>query len=289
MNDQAYALRQMVSNIKKKRTRGLDVGARVVAVTSGKGGVGKTNFAVNLALSLSKKGLRVLIIDADFGLSNVDVILGINPEFNLSHVVSNKKNVKDVICDGPYGMRFISGGSGVMDLIHLQKNQLSGILNNLMQLENIADVILLDTGAGITQNILRMIAASQEVVVVTTPEPTAIMDAYALIKSISQDAEDLRVRLVVNRVESAAEGKDTLAKLTAVVRMYLGLKMEELGYISNDEAVSRAVRLQRPFVLSFPKSEAARDIDQITWKFMDIEPEKPSGFRGFVSRLLGQQ
>ncbi len=288
MNDQAGALRRIVSNIKQQRTRTPGQGARVISVTSGKGGVGKTNFTVNLALALSKKGLRVLIVDADFGLSNVDVILGLNPEYDLSHVVRHQKDVRGIICDGPYGIRFISGGSGVQDLIRLSETQLTRIMDNLLQLEDIADVILFDTGAGITGHILKMIRASQEVVVVTTPEPTAIMDAYALIKTISTGITDQRVRLVVNRADSDEEGRSTLSKIVAVVKLYLQLDVEELGYIPNDTAVAKAVRSQRPFVLSFPKSDAARSMEDIAWRVLDLEPEEKAGLKDFLLRLVGR-
>lgn len=290
MNDQASALRQIVQNIKNQRSRLPDEGARVVCVTSGKGGVGKTNFAVNLAISLSKKGLRTLIIDSDFGLANVDVVMGVNPEFDLSHVVNFKKEIKDVIFDGPNGVRIVSGGSGVFELLTLPETRLASIVDNLLALEDLADVIIFDTGAGVNANVLKLISSSQETIVVTTPEPTAIMDAYALIKTVLQDQQDVRMRLVVNKAENIIEAEDALSKFSAVVRLYLQAEMEPLGYILSDSSVSKAVRLQRPFVLSFPKSVAAKNMETITWKFMNLDavPDK-QGLRGFLDRFIGRK
>ena len=289
MNDQASALRQIVQNIKKQRTRAPGEGARILCVTSGKGGVGKTSFTVNLAISLAKKGLRVLIVDADFGLSNVDVVMGVTPQYDLSHVVRGEISVKDAIFDGPGGVRIVSGGSGVMELLKLSETQLANIMDNLLLLDGIADIIIFDTGAGVTPNILQLVEASEEVIVVTTPEPTAIMDAYALVKTVTNHSEGsrTRLRLVVNKADSVTEARDTMAKFTAVVRLYLKIEVEELGHLLADPVVSRSIRLQRPFMMSFPKSQAAKDIETITWKLMNLEPEQPpSGLRGFLSNLM---
>ncbi len=287
MNDQAGALRQMIQNIKQQRQREPGEGARVVAVTSGKGGVGKTSFAVNMALALGKKGLRVIILDADFGLSNVDVMMGVTPTYDLSHVISNKLDIRDALCDGPYGVRFVSGGSGMHELINLSQHQLGALMENLLQLEDLADVILLDTGAGITRHVMQIISSAREIVVVTTPEPTSIMDSYALIKTIATDSEDHpRIRLVINRADNEAEAEDTLKKVAGVVRLYLKVELEALGYVLSDPAVARAVRLQRPFVISAPQCAAARNIESIAWKFMGIEPAHKGGLKAFLTRFI---
>ncbi len=286
MTDQASALRQIVENIKKQRTREQGTGARIISIASGKGGVGKTNLAVNMAISLCKKGLRVLIIDADFGLSNVDVVLGVAPEYDLSYVVHNNKELSEVISEGPGGLKFVSGGSGVFDLINLRTNQLDKLLEKLYQIDDIADIIIIDTGAGISENIQRMLCASNEILVVTTPEPTAIMDAYALIKTVASAEAETHIRLIVNKADSAAEGINTLAKFSAVVRLYLKTDLEELGFVLTDSVVSKAVRLQKPFVLSFPKSMASKNIDAITWKLINASPEyKGGGIKSFFEKL----
>lgn len=287
MNDQASALRQIVNNIKQQRTRQPGSGARVVTVTSGKGGVGKTNFTVNFAIALSKKGLRVLIIDADFGLSNVDVVMGVTPERDLTWVINNQGEIKDVIMEGPNGVRFISGGSGVYDLLYLSENQISSLVDKLLKIEDLADVIIFDTGAGISHNILRLIEASHEVIIITTPEPTAIMDAYALVKAVAAGNKSARLRLVVNRADSVNDAEDALAKFSAVVSQYLKTDLDILGYVLSDPIVGKAVRTQRPFVISSPRSVPSRNIDVIAWKFLDMVPEE-SGltFRSFLNRFL---
>ncbi len=288
MNDQASALRQIVHNLKQQRSRPAGEGARVVCVTSGKGGVGKTSLTVNLAISLVKKGLRVLVIDADFGLANVDVMMGINPPYDLSHVINLKKDLKDIITDAPGGVRVVSGGSGVYELLNLSQTQLANVVNHLLSLDDIADVIIFDTGAGISSSVLRMVTASSEAIVVATPEPTAIMDAYALVKTVVSSDSEARIRLVINRAESAAEGEETLAKFAAVVRLYLKVEIEELGYVLSDPAVAKAVRLQNPFMLSFPKSAAAKSMENIAWKFMNLEQENSErkGLGGFLAGFM---
>ncbi|MCL2084978.1 MAG: MinD/ParA family protein [Oscillospiraceae bacterium] len=289
MNDQASALRQIVHNIKQQRDRAPDSGARVVTVTSGKGGVGKTNFAVNFAIALSKKGLRVLIVDADFGLANVDVVMGVTPAHDLSWVVNRHGEIKDVITDGPNGVRIISGGSGVFDLLNINSRQLSGVVSKLLQLDDLADVILFDTGAGISKNILKLIESSHEVIIITTPEPPAIMDAYALVKSIVSGGSEnrARLRLVVNRAESAEDAEDALAKFSAVVQLYLKTELDILGYMLNDPLVGRAVRQQQPFILSHPRSVPSRNIDGIAWKFLDMTPEgRGLTFKSFLNNFI---
>lgn len=287
MNDQASALRQIVKNIKQQRTRAPDGGARVVTVTSGKGGVGKTNFTVNFAIALSKKGLRVLIVDADFGLSNVDVIMGVTPERDMSWVINNNGEIKDIIMDGPNGVRFISGGSGVYDLLYLSESQISGIVEKLLKIEDLADVIIFDTGAGISHNILRLIEASHEVIIITTPEPTAIMDAYALVKSIVSSNKSARLRLVMNKAESVNDAEDSIDKFFAIVSQYLKTDLGVLGYVLNDPLVRKAVRMQRPFVISNPRSVPSRNIDSIAWKFLDLTPEEQGlTFKTFLNKFL---
>jgi flagellar biosynthesis protein FlhG len=276
----------MVQNIKKQRSRSPEEGARIVCVTSGKGGVGKTNFTVNLALSLCRKGLRVLIFDADFGLANVDVVMGISPEKDLSHVIRHQISIRDVICEGPHGLKLIFGGSGVRELLDLSDTQIASITEQLAELDEITDIILVDTGAGITPQILKLASACREIVVVTTPEPTAIMDAYALVKTVSGKTQDTKIRLVVNKADSITEAQNTIHSFAAAVRLYLNVELETIGYIQSDPAVSKAVKMQKPFVLAFPRCQASKDIDQITWSFMNAQPQEPSsGWKGFLENL----
>jgi len=284
VSDQAQNLRMMVSK-KNLSRKGF---SRVVTVTSGKGGVGKTNFAVNFALSLAKTGLRVLLIDADFGLSNVDVILGTTPPYDLSYVITRSMDIRDVVAEGPGGIKFLAGGSGVYDLINLPKHQLVHFVNNILKLEDIADIIIFDTGAGITDNIIHLIQSSDDVILVITTEPTSLLDSYAVLKTVDNRVYDVNLKLVVNKVHSEQEGLKTAENFSRVVKNFLNYDLESLGYIYDDDAVEKAVREQVPFVLKYHGSLAARNVNDITMRYMgiyeDLQPE--IGLKGFITRLI---
>ncbi|MDL2273058.1 MinD/ParA family protein [Oscillospiraceae bacterium OttesenSCG-928-G22] len=287
MNDQATGLRDLVES-KKYQESAVRNSARVLAVASGKGGVGKTFFSVNFALALQKLGRRVLIIDADFGLSNVDVMLGAVPEYNLSHVLKGERDILDIITEGPLGVRFISGGSGVSDLLTMSDEQLSDIVKQLLRLEDIADIIIFDAPAGISPNVLGIILASAETLIVTTPEPTSIMDAYALVKTAAGIGDVGRLRLVMNRCESQSEGETTMRRVSEIIQRYLKLRSEPFGYILLDPAVPRAVKQQKPVLLSQPKSMAAKNVEAMALKFLNHEEEegKATGLRRFFDLFL---
>jgi len=301
MRDQADKLRQIIDNIKlrqaisqatlinsiKKKT------AKVITVTSGKGGVGKTNVTINLAISLSEMGLRVIILDADFGLANIDVLFGIIPKYTLADVISNKKNILEVLSDGPKNTKFLSGGSGVEELVKLEKNQLERFVENIGLLDKIADIILIDTGAGLSDNVMSFVMAADEVLLVTTPEPTSITDAYALIKMVSNRDKEKIIRVIVNRAENTHEANDILNKLSIVADKFLTLKLNPLGFILHDEVVIKAVKQQSPFTLSFPKSQASKHIREISKRLIEDSDEKKddnadenTGIKGFVSKLV---
>lgn len=299
MRDQADRLRQVIDNLKSKQPNsqtaqaGAPVGrtARVITITSGKGGVGKTNVTINLAIALSEQGLRVVILDADFGLANIDVLFGIIPKFTLVDVIRNKKNILEVLSDGPKNIRFISGGSGVEELVKLDRSQLQRFVDNITLLDKIADVILIDTGAGLSENVMSFVMAADEVLLVTTPEPTSITDAYALIKMISNRDKAKKIKVVVNRAENVNEANDILNKLVLVADKFLGLRLEPTGYILHDDLVVRAVKQQQPFSISFPKSQAARYVKEIALKLVESGRElhlnDNTGFKAFINRLVG--
>lgn len=274
MIDQAYQLRKIVAMLKENRVVNEKKQNRIVTITSGKGGVGKTTFTVNLAMSLSEKGFRVLIIDGDFGLANVNIVMGIPAVYDLSHVLKNEKTVKEIITDGPGGIKFISGGNGLSELLNISEAELKNYINQLMELEDIADIILIDTGAGITDHILKLIFSSKEVILITTPEPTALMDAYALTKTVCGINKDVRIRLVVNMAQSAEEAKNTIANFSILANTYLNKNIEGLGYMLYDKAAAEAVRLQSPLFSSFPKSEVSKNIQSIMAKFIDEPTDK---------------
>lgn len=298
MNDQADKLRQVINNLRLKQVALQDrffenlkrKNTRVIAITSGKGGVGKTNITINLAIALSELGLRVIILDADFGLANIDVLLGIVPQYTLLDVIKNKRNILEVLAQGPSNIRFLSGGSGVEELVKLDKKQLDKFIENIAFLDRIADFILIDTGAGLSDNVMSFLMAADEVLLVTTPEPTSITDAYALVKMLAGRDRSKFIRVIVNKAENANEARDILYKLVIVAKKFLNIDLYPLGYILNDEMVIKAVKMQQPFSLYYPKSRASRHIRQISRNLIDIGQEaidaESNSLKGFVNRLV---
>ena len=221
--DQAERLRKMVSEQTTPRRV-----SRVITVTSGKGGVGKSNISVNLAIALSRLGNRVIIFDADFGLANVEVMLGIRPGYNLADLMFKGKSLSDIITVGPENIGFISGGSGIQELTNLTRDQIIYLIQKLVELDEKADIVIIDTGAGISDSVMEFIAASTEVLLVATPEPTSLTDAYALLKALNRrtdiSVQDMVIKMVANRVDSHAEGMELYNKLNLVVSKFLDIK-----------------------------------------------------------------
>jgi len=260
--------------------------AKVIAIASGKGGVGKTNFTVNLGIALSKQGKRVTIIDADLGLANVDVILGIIPKYTLSHIIRNEKSIEEIMIDGPHGLKIISGGSGMLDLVNLNGDQIDSLIHTFDKLNEISDYILIDTGAGLNNSVLSFIKAASDVVVVITPDPTSITDAYALIKNISE--EEKHINLVINRVESSKEGAEVFGKLERAAKKFLEIELNSLGYIYEDNNVKKSVRLQRAFSVEYPNSIATKGIELIAYNLVNKENKVASvnKFSKFINKLF---
>lgn len=260
--DQAEQLR----NIIKKQTRHHHL-ARVITVTSGKGGVGKSNISLNLAIQLSKLGKKVVIFDADFGLANIEVMLGIRPGYNLSDVIFKGKNVNEIITRGPGNIAFVSGGSGVNELINLNSDQIHLLVNVLYELDNIADIIIIDTGAGISENVMEMILSSSEILLVTTPEPASITDAYALLKTLKHkegyNKDILKIHVLGNRTQNIDEGRDLFFKLDSVAEKFLGMDLDFLGSVPFDNLLLKSVMKQRPVSLAFPNSPSSRAIQEL--------------------------
>ncbi len=291
MTDQAEKLRQIVKSIREQRlSTNVLPAPRIVTVTSGKGGVGKTNFAINFAIALSELGQRVVIIDADFGLANVDVMLGIIPKYDLSYVVRQQKTIEDVTCIGPGGIKFISGGAGLMDLVNINPEKLEAFIESLESLEKTNDIILIDTGAGISDKVIRMILAANETILITTPEPTSITDAYVLAKMSLAINSTIRFKLIMNKADSHQEAELMLAKFNGVVRKFLNTEVESMGYILYDANVVKSVKEQLPYVLGYPKSLASRQIRDIARSFVSVEENKACvkrGLRGYIQILAG--
>lgn len=297
MMDQAERLRQIIDNLRVGNNVDPDnslgvreKAAKVITVTSGKGGVGKTNITINLAIALSQLGRRVTILDADFGLANIDILLGIVPKYTLVDVLHNKRNILEALTDGPQNIKFMSGGSGVEELIKLDGMQLEKFVGDISLLDKMSDAILIDTGAGLSDSVMSFVMAADEVFLVTTPEPTSITDAYALIKMISNRDNSKIIKVVVNRAENANEAKDILNRLSMVTEKFLAMKLYPLGFVPQDESVIKAVKLQQPFSLSFPKCEATKQIKEISRRLvegsLDIPNRQENGIKSFVRRLV---
>jgi len=286
--DQAQKLRDIVKDVREDEilnsTYSRD--SRIITVSSGKGGVGKTNFTVNLGIALSKQGKRVTIIDADLGLANVDVILGIIPRYTLSHIVRNEKTIEEIMLEGPHGLKVISGGSGMLDLVNLKDDQIDSLIHTFDKLNEISDYILIDTGAGLNNSVLSFIRAASDVVVVITPDPTSITDAYALIKNISE--EENHINLVINRVESAKEGTEVFGKLERAAKKFLKIELNNLGYIYEDNNVKKSVRLQKPFSVEYPNSIATKGIELIAYNLVNKENKVATvnKFSAFINKLF---
>ena len=283
--DQAEQLRQRVSQ--QVRHSG---STRVIAVTSGKGGVGKTSFSVNLAIQLTKRGKRVVIIDADFGLANVEIMLGIRPKYNMADLIYNDRNIDDIITKGPLDISFISGGSGVQDMVNLDKEQIRILISKLARLDTLADVIIIDTGAGIADSVLEFVLNSPEVIIVATPEPTSITDAYSLLKAVNRSKEFLvdekRMKIVANRVGTREEGKEIYDKLNIVATKFLNIQLEYLGAIMQDNNAAKAVMEQKPVSLAFPNSISTKCYQEIGNRLLETEEAVEEPREGFAKFFL---
>lgn len=265
--------------------------ARVITVTSGKGGVGKSNVSINLALQFRKMGQRVIILDADFGLANIEIMFGTVPKHNLCDLIYKGKNIKDIITWGAGDVGFISGGSGIVGMSNLSRDYLVYIIQNLVQLDAIADVIIIDTGAGISDAVLEFLVASGEIILVTTPEPTSITDSYSLLKALNRhprfSKEASQIKVVANRVNRMAEGASLFAKLELVVSRYLKLPISYLGAIPWDNQLAEAVMQQKPVSLSNPNAKSTIAFESIAAKLMgEDKPIKKRGMAAFFSHII---
>ena len=282
--DQAEHLRNI---IKANNTTAQRPVARVITVTSGKGGVGKSNTAINLAVWMRKMGQRVIILDADFGLANIEIMFGTVPKHNLCDLIYKGKNITEIITWGPGEVGFISGGSGIAGMANLSRDYLTYIIQNLAQLDAIADVIIIDTGAGISDAVLEFLVASGEILLVTTPEPTSITDSYSLLKALTRhprfSAEESKIKVIANRVSKVEEGATLFAKLNAVVSRYLKIPLTYLGAIPQDDKLSEAVMQQTPVSLQNPNAKSARCYEHMASVLMNKELNQDVKKRGMAA------
>lgn len=287
--DQAEQLRNI---IKLKNQKPSKV-ARVITVTSGKGGVGKSNVAVNLAVELQRQGKRVLIFDADFGLANVEVMFGAIPQFTLSDLVYQGKKIKEIITPGPLEIGFVSGGSGIVGLSNLNKDEIAFIIRNMEELDNIADVIIIDTGAGISDSVLEFVMYSSEVLLVTTPEPTSLTDSYSLLKALHRkpnfQKENTHIRVISNKVSSFQEGQALFNKLNTVTNRFLNMEIEFLGIIPQDRKIEEAVMQQQPVTLYQPNAKSAvafKEIAEILLNNKKYVYREKNGIKQLLSKIM---
>lgn len=280
--DQAEQLRNVIKMNPMQRPR-----ARVITVTSGKGGVGKSNTAINLACQFKKLGQRVIILDADFGLANIEIMFGTVPKHNLCDLIYQGKSITDIITWGPMEIGFISGGSGITGLANLSRDYLNYIIQNLAKLDAIADIIIVDTGAGISDAVLDFLVASGEILVVATPEPTSITDSYSLLKALNSHSrysrEDSKIKVIANKVTSADEGEVMYSKLNSVVSRYLKLPISYLGAITQDVQLEKAVMQQMPVSMQSPNAKSARAFEKMAYSLMDKEYDKSLSKRGMAA------
>ena len=261
--------------------------ARVITVTSGKGGVGKSNTAINLAIQFLKMGQRVIILDADFGLANIEIMFGTVPKHNFCDLIYQGKNIKEIITWGPMEVGFISGGSGIAGLSNLSREYLTYIIQSLAELDAIADIVIVDTGAGISDAVLEFLVASGEILVVTTPEPTSITDSYSLLKALKRhprfSEKASQVKVIANKVDSQNEGQALFNKLNAVVSRYLKLPITYLGAVPQDNQLSKAVMQQMPVSIQAPTAKSALAYEAIAAKLMNRELNKNMVKRGMAA------
>jgi flagellar biosynthesis protein FlhG len=281
--DQAQQLRNV---IKQKNQKNI-TNAKVLTITSGKGGVGKSNTAVNLAIQFRRMGKRVIIFDADIGLANVEVMFGTVPEYNLSDLIYQGKSLREIITKGPEGIGFISGGSGIVSLNNLTRDQIDYLVRSLQQLNDLTDVLIVDTGAGISDTVLEFVIASPEVLLITTPEPSSLTDSYSLVKALYKNPNFVQngtnIRLIANKVSSAEEARAVYEKLEQVTNKFLGGSISYLGMVPSDPNLERAVRSQKIVSLEAPTSRASKAYELIAKSLMG---QRQDTYRWGISQLF---
>jgi flagellar biosynthesis protein FlhG len=263
---------------------------KIVTVASGKGGVGKSSLALNLGIELSRHGKKPLIIDTDFGFSNIDVMLGVHTRHDLLDVIEGRKSVTEVIETGLGGVKFISGGSGVYELLKMAPDQLMEIVSGLVELEDVADTIIFDTSAGLSDSAMRLIRASHETILVTTPEPTSVVDAYALLKIVHEQGDQPHISLVINKVTGPREAATVMEGFARIAEKNLNIRVGSLGHITQDASMQNAIKMQVPILVSFPRCAAAADIRTLAQRYLNIpaKPQRKLGMAAFLEYFLSK-
>ncbi|CAK0744823.1 flagellar biosynthesis protein FlhG [Gammaproteobacteria bacterium] len=260
---------------------------RTVCVTSGKGGVGKTTLSINLSLAMLAAGYKVVILDGDLGLANINIQMGITPEYNILDVIKGQKTLAEIVCKTKYGVDFIAGGTGIPQLANLDKVNQSAFMSSMETLIGY-DIMIIDTAAGISANVIRFAQAADQIVVVTTPEPTAMTDAYGIIKTITLNKEHPPIQILVNRVTSEKQAKEVVERINKVTDRFLGLKFDILGYVPVDPLVEKSIFLQRPHLICHPKTKSAALIHAAANHLLDpdYQEEPAAGLAGFFQKVI---
>lgn len=298
MSDQASRLRNLVEERAQEDALAREIGelyfdvaenTRVIAITSGKGGTGKTSLAVNLAIGLQSAGQKVLLIDADIGMANVNLLMGSVTNRSLIDLLNDDVELEDVVEAGVGGVKYISGVAAIEATLNLNRAEQRKLHKKLGRCSDLANIIIIDTGAGLNRNVIEFILAAEEVLLVTTPEPTALADAYAVIKAYTTYTERRNIKLVVNRVREEEDCDDVTEKINQTTKKFLGVEVDCLGYIYEDKAVLDAVHKQEPFIIGSPKSSAARCVQELVKSLLSGERmgSVSRGWRGFLDRLFG--
>lgn len=293
MLDQASRLRELAAAYRNQASGERTRTSRAIAVTSGKGGVGKTNISINLAHALIQAGKEVLLMDVDLGLANADILLGTVPPYHLGHFLRGEKDILDVVHRTPSKLKLVAGGSGLVELGNLTASQLQPLVRSLKRLEGEADFLILDTGAGMSDTVLEFVLAADQVIVVTTPEPTSMADAYTTIKALYYRNPDIDIRLVVNQAERPEDGVNVAERIGTTARDFLGLKIEHLGTIPRDPYVWQSVRAKVPFLVGNPAAPASRAVQAMAARLIgaqaasSAQPEAKSTVTSFFDRLTG--
>lgn len=277
MLDQAESLRRLVNSETKK--------AKILTITSGKGGVGKSNFVVNLAINLQRLGMKVMIFDADIGMGNDDVLMGVYPKNNVMDLIKGNMQIEDILIEGPAGVKLLPGGSGLNNIEELDQIERELFLSKISCIEGY-DYILIDTGAGISRSVLGFIAASEEVILVTTPEPTSLTDGYSLLKAVKHFNINININIVVNKVFEKKEGINTFTKFKYAVEKFLSLDIKYLGYVLEDRKLVLSVREQTPFSILYPNCDASKCVYNIANYMLKTNESKGIGVEGLFKKLL---
>jgi flagellar biosynthesis protein FlhG len=290
--DQAQLLRQLSNSLTKETSDTSQAvherTTRVITIASGKGGVGKSNFALNFALCLTELGQKVIVIDLDIGMANIDILMGTTPKWHLMDMIEQKKRIWDVLEKGPNQLEYLAGGTGFNQLLQLGDEERQYFFEELEKLHGYADLILIDTGAGLTAESQQCHLAADEVILLTTPEPTSMADAYSIVKILHRHKPELSFQLLINRVNNPKEGLEVASKFKMAVQSFLNKDLKIFGAMPEDEAVRRAVLKQVPFYLAFPRSQATIMMKKLAERFLsgpDTTGNESGGLKGFIRNL----